>query len=101
MIGFVVTPEVASQAEVSLKVAFSSRKMQPYFTLGAMEILSGEQAGMMFIPFDDSALDVIRYRNFKLPDFPEYQEVIGYLGGLDARVEIDPSCLIDPEQQYE
>ena len=60
-----------------------------------LPIFSGPHAGAVFIPLDDISLDQ-RLMHVRMRDYPEFQQLVASLGGLDARVEIDAQDLIDP-----
>lgn len=88
MIGFLTSSGTLAQIEAGFSAAFAARGVPQYLTLGAFEIQSGEHAGKWFIPFEDSALTQPLYANRHITDFPEFGQLIGLLGGMDARVEI-------------
>lgn len=88
MIGFVLTSETLGALEAGFAAAFTARGIPQYLSLGAISILSGEHAGKSFIPFPDDALTQPLHQNHTLPDFPEFSQLIGMLGGLDARIDL-------------
>lgn len=92
MIGFVVTNETLAVLEAGFAAAFTARGIPQYLTLGAVTITSGERAGKAFIPFPDDALNQPLHGNHTLPDFPEFESLIAMLGGLQARIDLDPIC---------
>lgn len=68
--------------------------------LGAAFIHSGSSAGNYFIGLADSDLTQ-KVAGIMLKDYPEFQNIIISLGGLDARVELDSAYLIDPNSETE
>lgn len=88
MIGFLIDSQTLATLEAGFAAAFQSRNVPQYLTLGAIEITQGEHAGQWFIPFDNSALTQPLWGNRTLPDFHEFEAMIGMLGGLEARIEI-------------
>jgi len=96
MIGFITTPETSDAVTQAIRDAQASRDLPVFWLLIGMPIYSGEYTGMHFIPADDSILDVpLRGNPVQTPrDFPEFSQLIALLGGLDARVDIDPSSII-------
>jgi hypothetical protein len=48
------------------------------------------------LPFEDSDITLNLSEGMTPLDFPESAALLSILGGLDARVEIDASTLIDP-----
>jgi hypothetical protein len=65
-----------------------------------MEILSGSDIGQHFIPFDDSALMTPLHGGTHVSDYPEFTSLLAMLGGLDARVDIDP-LLVTPPPEFD
>jgi hypothetical protein len=98
MIGFVVTPEQAEAANAAIAEAQTSRGMPVFWQPGAYPIFSGEHTGQYFIPCDSSILSTpLTGRPVKTPpDYAEFANIIESLGGLDARIEIDPSFIQPP-----
>jgi len=99
MIGFITTPEVAAAVLNGVRDAMLSRGLPHYWSPGAIPIHSGEHAGKMFIPASDDMLATPLHGNpIQRPtDFPEFEQLVAVLGGLDARVEIDTSDIATPE----
>lgn len=99
--GFITTAETAQAINAAVAQAFVSRNLPQFWALGSLPIHTGEHAGMTFIPADEQILSAPLRGNPPLTpaDFPEFVQLVAMLGGLDARVEIDPSVLIDPNQQ--
>ena len=89
MIGFLTTTETLAKVESGFSAAFANRGVPQYLTLGARPY--GDQ---WFIPFGDDALTQPLYGNHVMTNFPEFTELIGLLGGMDARVDVD---FPDPE----
>lgn len=100
MIGFVVSQSTADQVIAGIAAAQIGRGLPVYWTTGAYPIHSGPRMGQMFIPASDEIL-ATPLRGFP-PDtpleFPEAAGLIALLGGLEARVDVDASDLIDPNQ---
>ena len=97
MIGFITTPETAAAVLDGIREAQLSRGTAYYWTTGSMPIYSGDYAGQTFIPADDALLDTSLRRGLTPSDFPEFDQLVALLGGLDARVDIDPDVLINPD----
>jgi len=97
MIGFITTPETASAVIDGIREAQLSRGTAYYWTTGAMPIYSGDYAGQTFIPADDALLDTSLRRGLTPSDFPEFDQLVALLGGLDARVDLPASDIIDPD----
>ena len=97
MIGFVTTPEIASTVLDSIKQVQINNGRPHYWTTGAEPIYSGDHAGQMFIPAGDNVLDTPLRNSLTPRDFPEFDQLVTLLGGLDARVEVDPESLINPD----
>jgi hypothetical protein len=97
MIGFVVTPEQADAANAAIAEAQTSRGMPVFWLAGSNPIYHGEHAGMCFVPCDNETLSTpLRgYPPLTPVDFPEFQTIIEELGGLNARVNISPSDIIE------
>jgi hypothetical protein len=95
MIGFVITPEASAAVTQAISDAQTSRELSVFWLLVGMPIYSGEYTGMHFIPADDVVLNTpLRGNPIQTPqDFPEFGAIIELLGGLDARIDIDPSII--------
>lgn len=98
MIGFVVTHEIASAITKAIADAQTSRGLPVYWLLQGVEILRGEHAGKSFVPFDDAMMATNLRRGMTPMDFPETAQLLAMLGGLDARVEIDPADIAADNQ---
>ena len=100
MIGFVTTQEQATAANVAIAEAQTSRGMPVFWLAGSYPIHSGEHAGSYFVPCDDQTLATPLIGNpIQTPvDFPEFAAIVGAMGGLESRVEIDPSDIASPEE---
>ncbi len=93
MIGYITTPEVSAQISAAVREAQISRGIAPYLAIHGFPVTSGEHVGKHFLPFEDSALTTPLHANTRLTDYPEFTALIAMLGGLDARVSIDPSLV--------
>ena len=101
MIGFIVTPEQADAANAAIAEAQTSRGMPVFWLAGSYPIYSGEHAGSCFVPCDDATLStpLIGHPPQTPQDFPEFSAIIESMGGLNARIDIDPSTITpSPEQ---
>jgi len=100
MIGYITTQEQAQAANAAIAEAQTSRGMPVFWLAGSIPIQSGEHAGMHFIPCDDSLLATPLIGNPpQTPvDFPEFQTIIATLGGLEARINLDPETIKLSEQ---
>ena len=96
MIGYITTPEVSAQISAAVREAQISRGIAPYLAIHGFPIPRGEHVGLHFLPFEDSALTTPLHANTRLADYPEFSALIAMLGGLDARVSIDPSLVTLP-----
>lgn len=99
MIGFITTEETATAILASIKDAFAAHGHPLFWTPGAYPIRSGDHAGMVFIPASESIINAPLLLNpLRRPcDYPEFSQFIDALGGMDARVEIDPADITHPE----
>ena len=97
MIGFITTPETATLILDGIRVAQESRGHAYYWTTGAETIYSGVYKGQVFIPASDELLNTPLRNGLTPRDFPEFAQLVDLLGGLEARVEIDPDSLINPD----
>ena len=97
MIGFITTPETAATVIDGIREAQLSRGTAYYWTTGSEPIYSGDHAGQMFIPASDALLATPLRRGLTPRDFPEFDQLVTVLGGLDARIDIDPDVLINPD----
>ena len=101
MIGYITSPETAADVEHGIAQAFVSRGLPQFWGLRGMPILTGEHAGQMFIPAGDDILACpLRGNPPQRPtDYPEFAQLVAMLGGLDARVEIDPADITPPHEE--
>ena len=97
MIGFITTAETAAIVLDGIREAQLSRGSAHYWTTGAMPIYAGTHSGQMFIPASDAILSTPLRVGVTPRDFPEFDQLVTLLGGLDARVDIDPDVLINPD----
>ncbi len=97
MIGFVTTPQTAEILLESIKQAQIANGRPHYWTTGAEPIFTGEHAGKMFVPAGEEVLSAPLRNGLTPRDFPEFDQLITLLGGLEDRVEIDIEDLIDPD----
>jgi hypothetical protein len=100
MIGFVATQEQATDANAAIAEAQASRGLPVFWLAGSYPIHSGEHAGSYFVPCDDQTLSTPLIGNPpQTPqEFPEFATIVGAMGGLESRVEIDPSDIASPEE---
>jgi len=96
MIGFITTPQTATAVLDGIRTAQESRGLPHYWTTGSYPIFTGEYAGKVFLPFDDEMMATNLRGGLTPMDFPEAPQLIAALGGLDARIDLDPSTIIDP-----
>jgi len=97
MIGFITSTETAATVIDGIRQAQTSRGQLYYWTTGAMPIYSGDNIGKVFIPASDDLLETPLRKELTPRDFPEFDELISLLGGLEARVDINPDVLINPD----
>ena len=100
MIGFITTPDTSASVTQAIRDAQTSRELPVFWLLIGMPIYSGDHVGMHFIPAYDDILSTPLCGNpIQTPqDFPEFTSLLAMLGGLDARVDIDPSLVTPPSQ---
>ena len=98
MVGFITTPASATIVLDGIREAQLSRGTAYYWTTGAMPIHSGDDAGQMFIPADDALLDTPLHHDVTPRGFPEFDQLVTLLGGLEARVDLPASDIVDPDQ---
>ena len=96
MIGFVTTPETAAEVLDAIREAQLSRGHAHFWTTGSMPIYTGDHAGKTLIPASDEILDTPLRQGQTPRDFPEFNQLIETLGGLDNRVDVDRQDLVDP-----
>ena len=97
MIGFITTPQTADAILAGIRTAQESRGLPHYWTVGSYPIHTGTHAGKMFLPFDDEMMATNLRGGLTPVDFPEFAQLVGALGGLDARIDLDPQAIIDPD----
>lgn len=100
MIGFVTTQEQADAANAAIAKAQTDRGYPVFWLAGSIPIHSGEHAGQYFVPCDDVILSTPLIGNpIQTPvEFPEFQTIIETLGGLEARINLDPETTKLPDQ---
>ena len=96
MIGFVTTPETATEVLEAIRDAQLGRGHAHFWTTGSMPIYTGDYAGKTLIPASDEILDTPLRKGQTPRDFPEFNLLIEMLGGLEARVDVDRQDLVDP-----
>jgi hypothetical protein len=99
MIGFITSPETADAILSGIEAAQTSRGLPHFWTVGSHPIFTGEHAGKTFMPFDDTMMATNLRQGMTPADFPEFSELVSILGGLDARVELDPTSIVDPNSE--
>jgi hypothetical protein len=95
--GFVTEQATAESISAAVEAACDTRGVARFIAMHGRLIHSGQYAGQVFLPLADSDLQQVMYRGQCLPDFPEFAQLVAILGGLDARVEIEPSDIFDPD----
>ena len=96
MIGFITTLETAQAVLAGIEAAQVSRGLPYYWTVGKYPIYTGEHVGEMFLPLDDKMLATNLRGGLTPVDFPEFGQLVGVLGGLDARIDLDPQFIVAP-----
>ena len=96
MIGHITNQATADAITVAIENAQTSRGVPVYWLLVGVPIYSGKHAGKVFIQTDDATLNTpLRGNPVQTPrDFPEFQQLIDILGGLDARVDLPATDII-------
>lgn len=89
MIGFIVTKEQSAFILEAIKQAQLSRDVPHYWSTGSYQIFSGINSGKYFIPFDNEMSQTILRTGQRPIDYPEFITLVSYLGGLDARVDLN------------
>lgn len=97
MIGFVTTKVKAQQVSDAVAQAQTDRGLSVFWLPGMYEVYHNLYDGLYFIPCDNETMNTPLRGNPPLTpvDFPEFQTIIEELGGLDARVDIPPSDIIE------
>ena len=98
MIGFITTAETAAAVLDGIREAQLGRGSPYYWTTGSMPIYAGTHSGQTFIPADDALLDTQLRQGLTPRDFPEFDQLVTLLGGLEARVDLPASDIVDPDQ---
>ena len=95
MIGFVTYQYTATQVNEAVANAQIERGLPVFWLPGKYEVFRGEHVGMYFIPCDDAILSTpLTGSPVKTPpDYAEFTFIIESMGGLDARIDIDPSII--------
>lgn len=100
--GFIVnTKEAADGINAAIREAASNHGIAPVWEAGYVLIHSGENAGRFLIPFGDEMMTTFLRNKKCVSDYPEFPGLVSMLGGLDARVEIPPADLINPNAPVE
>lgn len=101
MIGFVVTEQTADAVLDGILQAHADNGRAPFWTCGKYRIHSGEHAGSYFLPCDDALLETPLVGNppRKPTDYPEFSTLIAMLGELEARIDLAPAAIIDPNAE--
>lgn len=96
MLGHITTPETAAAITAAIENAQTSRGLPFYWSLEGVPIVSGPHVGKVFLCTDDASLDTpLRGNPVQTPrDFPEFQQLVDILGGLDARVDLPATDII-------
>lgn len=101
MIGFITDIQTAQAVLDGIRNAQESRGLPYYWTTGSYPIYTGTHAGKVFLPFDDEMMATNLRGGLTPVDFLEFEQLVGSLGGLDARIDLDPAAIIDPTAQIE
>ena len=96
MIGFITDPATAQAVLNGIKVAQETRGLPIFWSTGSHQIFTGEHAGEVFIPADESILTTNLRKGDTPMDFPETPQLIAALGGFGARVDLNQQALINP-----
>jgi hypothetical protein len=95
MLGHITTPEIAAAITAAIEAAQTSRGLPVYWSLVGMPIYTGPHTGKVFLCTDDASLATpLRGNPPQTPhDFPEFDQLLQILGGLESRIDIDPAIL--------
>lgn len=98
MIGFVTNQATADAVLAGIEQAQRGRGLPHYWSPGAFQIHAGEHVAKYFIPASDEILSTpLRGKPRLTPrDFPEFDQLISALGGMDARITIEAADITDP-----
>lgn len=66
---------------------------------GGEEITREEYVSKMLLPFDDKMMATNLCGGLTPVDFPEFGQLVEALGGLDARIDLDPQFIVGPNIQ--
>lgn len=96
MIGFITTTQIAFLVLSGIERAMTSRGFANYWSVGSYPIYSGIYKDRVFIPADENILETPLYGDplMRPIDFQEFEELVSLLGGLEARVNIDPKLIV-------
>jgi hypothetical protein len=99
MIGFITDQYTAIQVNEAVANAQIERGLPVFWLPGQFTIFTGHYSGLTFVPCDDEIIHTpLRGNPPSTPaDFPEFDQIITNLGGMDARVTISPSDIIPTE----
>ena len=103
MIGYITTAKTADTVLAAIASAFDTRNLPRFWSPGKYLIYHGEHAGLYFIPVGDGILNApLMGSPVQTPrDFPEFDSLVAMMGGLEARVDLDPSAILDPSVEVE
>ena len=96
MIGFITDIQTAQAVLDGIRNAQESRGLPYYWNTGSYPIYTGTHAGKVFLPFDDAMMETNLRGGLTPMDFPEAPQLIAALGGLDARIDLAPQTIINP-----
>jgi len=102
MIGFVTSQVKAFKANEDVSLAQTYRGLPVFWLPGSYQIHSGPFAGDYFVPCDDEIMNAPLNGSPPLTpvELPEFNVIIGELGGLDARVDLPESDITAPDDPY-
>ena len=101
MIGYITTPETATAVTEAIREAQTSRNLPVFWLLAGVPILRGPHVGLHFIPADNEVLATpLRGNPVLTPqDFPEFNTIINQLGGLEARIEVPLTDILNTDSE--
>lgn len=97
MMGFVTLAATANAITDGVRTAQTSRGLPVYWLPGRRTIGSGKHLGKVFIPFTEMTRQTILRAGTTVEQFPEFGTLVAILGGLEARVEVDPVNFVEEE----
>jgi hypothetical protein len=97
--GYILTRPQAEEVVAAVAGAWIAAGESVGWLPGIHLVHSGTHAGAVILTCADSDLATIYGRYGKLGDQPEFGLLIDSLGGLDARQDLGPSALIDPNAE--